>query len=493
MIDDAARERVRRQIGTLRAQYGAAVADDPATLRALLLDTLPADRKAIEEATAVHRVDVVEPRIVDVRALPADARVWGDDVPSPKFGSVQSSGGSANNLQAPLSEDLVSGLPLPGGLVADHAVPVGPPSDDPPPVGPRPGDGSAGTGGRGRSSRRGTWIAAGAAVMLLALAVTAGASGALWAEGGDAKEPGATKVPREEVARATGHELVAAPDISPENLTATSTMGARDAGVDVHALSEVKSVGSGANELAPPEGGKLIAFRLGSGYCAAGSCESWRSLNLAVTVDGDRRPLPSGDDGDTFVVAAPAGTRTVDLVMAANGYPQELSLLDGSPGPHNIAVLARDDVYDIIDQRFTATVRASIALTNGAGPGENIFYRKVHVESAQLHFFLEGKRPSSPDKAFLNVVHSYSLPGLGKNNVYAAATVTFISADGSRYPVRDITPNDQYGNTVFEVPADTSKGTLIFGGKASDVATNGTPFTETVQTKRIPIDFSDDD
>jgi len=53
MVDDAARERVRRAIVALEEEYGESVSEDLTTLRSLLLDVLPSDRGAIEEATTL--------------------------------------------------------------------------------------------------------------------------------------------------------------------------------------------------------------------------------------------------------------------------------------------------------------------------------------------------------------------------------------------------------------------------------------------------------
>jgi hypothetical protein len=289
------------------------------------------------------------------------------------------------------------------------------------------------------------------------------------------------------VRRAEGTELLAAPEVSPQVASGTFAMGARKSGVRIEGLSEVDTVGTGDDELAAPKGGRLIAFRLGDWTCDYTPCNPWRTLHLSVAVGSDDvRPLPAG--AGTFVVAVPADASSVDLVTSANGYPQRLSLLDGAPGPDNIAVLARKDVSDKIDKKFRATERTSIALIDGTGPGSNLFYRQVKVESAALWFFLDGKRPSSPDKAFLHVVQEYSQ--LGEDNyVYSLSEVEFIAADGTRYRGRDLDPRKGITDIAFEVPADTVSGTYVMGGSYRAVSTIGTPYTGVVETTRIPIHF----
>lgn len=469
LVDDAARDRVRRQIEALKEQYGADVADNPDQLRALLLDTLPADRKAVEEATNGHPPPTPEPHLPH---QPVRDLIWTDD----DFPPVTDPGTSGPTPTPP--------APRP---VPKPPVTPTPPVTPNPPVIPTP---PVPTQPRPRSSKR-TWVAVGAAVLLIVLAVTAGVSGALSGEESDPKEPASGQVRDDpEAPNATGTELMTAPGTFAGSLDRYSTMGARNAGVELLGLSEVSSVGSGEDELAPPSGGSLIAFQLGSGVCDVADCKSWRTLDLSVAVNGTRRPLPSTKTEDTFVVAAPLGTASVDLVMTANGYTQTLSLLDGKPGPDNIAVLGREPVFVDIKKKFWADSTSSIALTDATGPGSNQLRRHVNVKNASLWFFWRGHRPSSTRNAFLAVEHSYT-ENQYKDRVYDSATMVFIAADGKRYRGRDLDRRPNYTDTVFEVPATTTSGAVVFGGRESRTSTTGTPYTVTVENHRVPIDMNE--
>jgi len=467
LVDDAARDRVRRQIEALKEQYGADVADNPDQLHALLLDTLPADRKAVEEATNGHPPPTPEPHLPH---QPVRDLIWTDD----DFPPVPDPGTSGPTPTPPAPRP----VPKPPVTPTPPVTP-NPPVIPTPPVPPQP---------RPRSSKR-TWIAVGAAVLLIVLAVTAGVSGALSGEDSDPKEPASGQVRDDpEAPNATGTELMTAPGTFPATLDRYSTMGARNAGVELLGLSEVFSVGSGEDEIGPPTGGSLIAFQLGSGVCDVADCKSWRTLDLSVAVNGTRRPLPSTKTEDTFVVAAPLGTVSVDLVMTANGYTQTLSLLDGSPGPKNIAVLGgHASVYGSINKKFSADSTSSIALTNASGPGSNQLRRHVRVKYAALWFFWRGHRPSSTRNAFLVVEHRYTQNGVNNASVYTSGTMVFVAADGKRYRGRDLDPRAQFVDTVFEVPASTTRGAVVFGGRESQTSTTGTPYTETVENHRVPI------
>jgi len=473
MVDDAARERVRRVIEGLQSQFGAGIAADLDQLRAMLLDILPEDRAAIVEATTPGAVS--PPAASNSHGSGSSAR---SDV---NRADVQPTRGPVAARVAGPAPPV--GLPV-GGPPVGLAVGPPPPPDTRTPAGGGPPADVTASRTDGPGSRRRTWVLAGvAAAVVLVLVVVVFVSIA-----GDNPKVSETSESAD-TARVDVDAVLGNPDgVNLDALSETFAMGARDAGVEITALSPVDSIGTvGDGDLrVPPKGGKLIAFRLASATCDFPPCKPWRTLNLHVSVDGDLRPLPA--ETDSFVVAVPAGTSTVDLVTKANGYPQKLSLLDGSPGADNIAVLVRENVSIKINQRFRAKETSSVALEGGGGPKSNVFYRNVFVDNAYLWFFKSGKRPSSAREAFLEVQHSWSGYGL-KKRAYSPKLLSFFGADGIRYRPRELTPRDKYVNLYFEVPADTTKGWFVMGGSHRVEASDGTRYTETVEKKRIRINF----
>ena len=281
--------------------------------------------------------------------------------------------------------------------------------------------------------------------------------------------------------------LVEAPNASPGALDAPTGIGSLHAGVALLALDDVDEVHTVGGWRRAPEGSRLVAFRLGDWTCEARPCDPWRSLHPQVVVDGEGRDFP--DDGDTFVLVVPPGTGTVDLVVDADGFRQSVSLTDGKAGADDIAVLAeRGTEHRVpLDQTFTVAEHTSVALHDGAGGQIDVFQRDVGVEYAQLRFFLHGQVPSAPDLAFLVVNAYYAYAGRAGHYVLAPGEVTFVDADGTRYPARDLDPAPDKGLLGFEVPATLRSGTLEIGGSTDKVSTTGVPFVSTLASREVPI------
>ena len=84
----------------------------------------------------------------------------------------------------------------------------------------------------------------------------------------------------------------------------------------------------------------------------------------------------------------------------------------------------------------------------------------------------------------------YTIPfGLSAGESYAfdLREISFVARDGTSFEARDIDEGPGI-NAVFEVPADLRGGTFRMGGSYA-TSSNGLPFTRTVVTRTIPIQF----
>jgi hypothetical protein len=284
--------------------------------------------------------------------------------------------------------------------------------------------------------------------------------------------------------------VLAAPDTQVPAVENRLAMAGRTGGVQISRLGEVDSVGSGDAERSAPEGGRLIAFRLGRWPCGSGSCRTWDELALQVDVDGERRPLPTSGDVDTFVVAVPGDAEDVDLVLRSDGLTQSLSLVDQRPGRDNIAVLARSGRVDRVGAHFTLTERTSTAFDYGDVVTDTV-PRAVRVSNAELMWFAGKARPSSPERAFLKVRVDYTIPygaGAGDRYAFELREMSFVGADGTTYRARDL--DDGPGiDAVFEVPAGLKAGRLVLGGGSYVAQSEDGPFTRTLAERTVRLRF----
>ena len=205
-----------------------------------------------------------------------------------------------------------------------------------------------------------------------------------------------------------------------------------------------------------------------------------------MAVGSDRRALPKGDG--TYVVAVPADTDDVELVMKADGQRQTLSLVTGEPGPTNIAVLGRDDRVAKIDAQVQVDEHYSQEFRWPDGSGRADVVRNAEVRTASLHYFMMEKEPRSPKRAFLWVDADYTRPyGDDTRYVFRPGEIKLRDHDGVVHKARDLDPTAGV-HTVFDVPADIRRATLIIYGTRYDTV-NGEAFSVTLDPVAIPIRF----
>lgn len=318
------------------------------------------------------------------------------------------------------------------------------------------------------------------AVGVLALVALAGAGALAVTTRGGGDAPTVPRLAADAVVAATKPITAPAPESTP-------AMGSTTGGVRLTSHAEVDDVTTADGTFAAPERQRLIGFSVADWPCDRGAtCVPWQQLGLTVVVGDDVRTLPAGDG--TFAVAVPDRAEAVDLVLTADGLTQRLSLLDGTPGPDNIVVLARDPRVVTVDRRFTLTETTSIPIDFADGRSTSTT-RKVTIGDAELVWSIRGKNPG-PGRAYLRVDATYTAPGYGPGRfTFTAKELRFTGSDGRPYPVTDVDPASDRSDPVIEVPGDLPGGTLVIGSTTKLTASDGTSYTSRLQPKKVPISF----
>lgn len=280
--------------------------------------------------------------------------------------------------------------------------------------------------------------------------------------------------------------LEALPDASPSPLADPYVIGSRTAGITLRAVSEPDSVETADGSRRAPDGGSLVVFAVGDGACEDQPCKPWTSLAPKLQVDGLLKDLPG--KGDTFVIAVPAGTSELRLVVDDAGYRQSVSLLDRDPGSKNITLLARKDATRKItlSKTYRLTEQTDIQFRETNGALVNTFVRDATLDYVQRRFFYGDERPSTPGRALLVVSTSYAYPGKTQRYAFGSTEVSFVDSRGRSYPVTGA-PAAGSSVLVFEIPASVTSGSLVFGGSTSKTAANGVPYTSTLSVAKVPL------
>jgi hypothetical protein len=115
----------------------------------------------------------------------------------------------------------------------------------------------------------------------------------------------------------------------------------------------------------------------------------------------------------------------------------------------------------------------------------------VKADGASFAFFSGANHPVSTGSAFLRVYVSYQYAGSISKDAYPyvfrPSVLVLQTADGHRYTARDLDASATYIDSAFEVPVTLRQATLIIGGQYVEKADDGTPYTVTIQTVRIPL------
>jgi hypothetical protein len=277
-------------------------------------------------------------------------------------------------------------------------------------------------------------------------------------------------------------------DATPGELDDPLAIGSKNSGIAVLATSEPDSVATKEGQRRAPDGGSLVVFKVGDWGCEDQPCKPWTSLKPKLQADDLVKDLPT--KGDTFVVAVPAGTSQLRLVVDDAGYRQSVSLLDDDPGSKNITLLAQKDPTKklSLNKALRLDEHTDIQFQSPDGGLVDQFVRDATVDYAQRHFFYGDLRPSSPGKAFLVVSAAYSYPGKTQRYAFSASEVRFRAPDGTSYP-----PSGELaaGSSLltFEIPGSITSGSLVFGGNTSKTAANGVPYTSTVSSAKVALKF----
>lgn len=512
-------EAVARALGEVLRDHGWDVAASARRLRGSLNDVLGAEADehraavdavvlAVEEGVVTDLLEAGRENVDDVLPdLTTRLAEWGL-APAPAAWAVRT---WATHLPAATIKPPATVPPAPEPTALPPAVappdagvtlaPPGPAKDATvlPPLEPS-GPARPTRPARRRPSGRALAVAGAVLVLMVggvatAVALTGGEEDREPGQGAGASETGAsgeTEEPEPEPAPAPADPglVLAAPGVEAPGVEKLLAMAGRTGGVRVARLGDVDTVVVDDIERSAPEGGRLVAFRLAKWACGSEKCRPWDELGLKVTVDGVRQALPAAASGNTFVVAVPADARDVDLVLRADGMTQTLSLLDAKPGRGNIAVLARSGRVDRVGARFTMTERTSTPF-NYDGVDRVSVPRDVTVSRAELIWFDDDARPSSPRRAFLKVRSHYTIPigsYAGTEYAFEAREMVFVAADGTTYEARDL--DDGAGvDAVFEVPAGLKGGRLVLGGDSYPAASGSIQFTRTLSRKSVPLRF----
>ncbi len=260
---------------------------------------------------------------------------------------------------------------------------------------------------------------------------------------------------------------------------AGALMASLSGGVRLSKIGKIDRYGAGDDARSAPDGQQLYAFTIDS-IPGQESDESMMS-HLTVVIDGGSgRPLPTATDSDAYVLAAPKDAKSINLLMDADGFQQTVSIIDGTVGAKNIAVLTRQNYQ----QTLSVSTPFSIALTRGGSHGS--VSATMSATGASLSFWAPDKttHPDTTADAFLIVDVGFN-DSAGDTNVgFEPTLVSVTPTGGAAIKARNLATDPTKILLGFEVPATFTTGTLTIAG--SFVDSDG--ITETITpTLTVPI------
>ncbi|MGY1750260.1 hypothetical protein [Modestobacter sp. SYSU DS0511] len=238
------------------------------------------------------------------------------------------------------------------------------------------------------------------------------------------------------------------------------------AAVTVTGLATPDVVGTGDAARRPADGQRFLAVRYtvdpGEGRSTAPPALSYQVPGAAPVPVAPALVAP----GSTVeaVVAVPVDATQADLVVLDDGVEQRLSLLDGSPGPGNVQVLARTN--------RTAEVGASRQVdADFSAPGRVTasFPVTVRLDAATLQWFAgpDGSaQPTDPSRAHLVLDVTMALPE-GDPGAVPVELLTLVLPDGTRRPGIDLSRAADRVLAAFDVPAGFTDGEVVVRGRAT--------------------------
>lgn len=328
----------------------------------------------------------------------------------------------------------------------------GPPWPPPPPDGP---------GGR-RRLRPWHWVVLGVVAALFAAALSTGGH-TLWRTPAPSDTPAATDL-LEALTPGTAQTRYGI------DLPATdrpTVLRGWDFGVRVTGHGQLDGFDQDGTAYGPADGHRLYALAL-TGIDGERVGTRTHETTLKVRI-GDRERSPRSaaslaeDERRVLLVSVPEAAETAELVLSEDDLSQTVSLTTGAPGTDNPPFLAREDVTSGPMLR-TGTVRYRIASdTSSLTVRKTARYRLTSARLSYRHLYRPDEQ-AARDSAFLFLTGTMTRSG-GKESGLPPEWLSLRLPDGTTRNARTHSDDTGYRWLAFEVPADFTDGTLVFGGK----------------------------
>jgi hypothetical protein len=245
-------------------------------------------------------------------------------------------------------------------------------------------------------------------------------------------------------------------------------IGSWSTSLTLDGLAQPDRIGRGDDARRPAEGEMFIAANLTPG---AGEEVGAREAEALIQI-GDEDPVPAPGDlataGGGLLISAPEDAERVDLILNDHGVEQRMSLLDGSTGDHNLAVLRRENRHTSLNGHGSMTFTGSLP-----GYVPQNFTIGVNVTEAGLFWWAgqdNSRHPESSALAYLVVAVDVDWPaelgGPAEDSILDPPAYTLIPRGGNSIAVTNLSINPADTIIVgFQVPADFTEGTFRIGGR----------------------------
>ena len=248
----------------------------------------------------------------------------------------------------------------------------------------------------------------------------------------------------------------------PKGLSDARMVG-HGAGLQITSAGYVPRYGKGDDARSAPAGERLLAFQFSD---LDGEVDKYDAASPTLQVSGEpgTRDIPTADPDEWVVAAIPTGS-TATVQLTDSGLTQTLSLPGGRPGPHNLAVLARENRVTTISRTFTVPLRFTYQGSS------NVVATKAVATSAYLEYWAPdepAQHASGAGRALLSVGLTYSDPGQpGTKYAFETGLLRLELPDGTTVRARNVSADDEYLENVFDVPADLTTATVQIIGTAT--------------------------